>query len=779
MNPARNPLKSPCNRSAAFQVAIRVAAALAVQSASAANTWDGGAGTGNWNDPANWDNDLVPSGTPALAFAGTTQLGTANNTVLAQVGSLDFNTGAGAFTLAGTGLSLNGNISNNSANLQSISLPLGLSIPNITVTGAAAGASVTLGSITNNGGSRTLTNSLAAGNTLAIGAGFISVTTAARTLTLNGSGTTTVTGIIANGGTGNGTLTYSGTGILDLQGANTYGVSNFVSGTVSITGANATTGTTTVGGSAAATLNISGPNAATGIMAVNGLATLNLDYGTFDNSKLADAAVLSLAGGTVILTGGTHCDSVSGLSLGGASSISRASGSAGLSVAGITRSSGSTLALGEGGVVATTTGAANSLLTASGGAYAVVGGNDWAAKDALNSKIVGFSTVGSYSNSTASSVTNASQTEVAGNVTLAGDRSTSTLRFKQNAATTIAAAGFNLTLTQGGILVTSSVGANTTSIGGGTLKPGVNNELIVFQNNPAGELAISAVVANGSGTSAVTKSGAGTLVFSGANTYTGATRVNAGSLVVNGSLAGGGAVTVAVAGTLGGGGTVAGTVNAAGSIAPGSGAGAGTLTTGAAILSGTLAVQIDGAAGDKLLSTGTLEITGANLTVSLLAGGFSQSSYVIAQGSSLVGTFAGVPSGYNVTYTASQAILSRTGGNYATWENSNGIPGQSAAGDFDGDGISNLTEYALGLDPAAPDGSAGAFSGGILSFTKGADAVANGDVTYALEESTTLGDVSDPWAVVTPTVNNPTTLSFTLPTGMPMEFVRLKITRVP
>ncbi len=698
---------------------------------------------------------------------------------MAQASGFTFSPGAGAFTLAGTGLSLNGNISNNSSNLQTISLPLDLLNTNITVTGAATGASVTLGSITNSGGSRTLTNSLAAGNTLVIGVGSISATTA-RTLTLNGSGTTTVTGMVANGGAANGTLAYNGAGSLNLQGANGYVVSNFLSGTVNITGANATTGTTTVGGSTAATLNISGPNAATGSMTINGSSTLNLDYSTFDNSKLADAAGLSLAGATVLLTGGSHADSVGSLSLSGASSIGRASGSASLSMAGITRSSGGTLALGEAGIVATTTGTANSPLTASsGGAYAVVGGNDWAAKDALNSKIVGYSTVGSYSNSTASSVTNASQTDVIGNVTLAGDRSTSTLRFKQNAATTIDAAGFNLTLTQGGILVTPAVGANTTTIGGGTLKPGGNNELVIFQNNPAGELAISAVVANGTGASAVTKSGVGTLVFSGANTYTGITHVTGGSLFVNGSLAASSAVTVAAAGTLGGSGTVAGAITAAGNIAPGSGAGAGTLTTGAAILSGTLAVQIDGASGDKLLATGPLDITGANLTISLLAGGFTQLSYVIAQGSSLAGTFVGVPTGYSVTYTATQAILSQTGGNFASWALANGIVGQPAAGDFDQDGVSNLTEYALGLSATVADEPFVGFSGGTLSFTKGAAAVANGDVTYAIEESTTLGDVSDPWAVVTPTVNNLTTISYTLPVGMPKEFARLKITQVP
>ena len=48
----------------------------------------------------------------------------------------------------------------------------------------------------------------------------------------------------------------------------------------------------------------------------------------------------------------------------------------------------------------------------------------------------------------------------------------------------------------------------------------------------------------------------------------------------------------------------------------------------------------------------------------------------------------------------------------------------------------------------------------------------NGDVTYAIEESDDLGQ----WTVVTPDVNNATTISYTLPVGKTKAFARLVIT---
>lgn len=78
-----------------------------------------------------------------------------------------------------------------------------------------------------------------------------------------------------------------------------------------------------------------------------------------------------------------------------------------------------------------------------------------------------------------------------------------------------------------------------------------------------------------SGSAALTKTGAGTLVLGAANSYTGGTAVNGGTLLVNGSLADSALaddVVVASGATLGGDGTVHGhtLVQAGGRLAPGS-----------------------------------------------------------------------------------------------------------------------------------------------------------------------------------------------------------------
>jgi autotransporter-associated beta strand protein len=120
--------------------------------------------------------------------------------------------------------------------------------------------------------------------------------------------------------------------------------------------------------------------------------------------------------------------------------------------------------------------------------------------------------------------------------------------------------------------------------------------------------------------------------------------------------------------------------------------------------------------------------------------------------------------------------------NYSTWANSNGIPGEPATGDFDHDGLTNLMEYALGLNPTTSSGSAGVQAGNVITFAKGAEAVANGDVSYWIETSTTLRNQITPgdggWTLVTPTVNTSTTLSYTLPVGVSggKIFARLKVT---
>jgi len=133
-------------------------------------------------------------------------------------------------------------------------------------------------------------------------------------------------------------------------------------------------------------------------------------------------------------------------------------------------------------------------------------------------------------------------------------------------------------------------------------------------------------------------------------------------------------------------------------------------------------------------------------------------------------------------YTSGYQIMPRDGNDFtasvsgfATWAATNNVT-QGASGDDDNDGITNLMEYALGLNPQTPNGSPGSFDGVDLIFTKGSEAVANGDVTYAIEESDDLGAL-DPWEVVTPTFNGPGTIEYSLPQGASAKFARLVVTQ--
>lgn len=115
-----------------------------------------------------------------------------------------------------------------------------------------------------------------------------------------------------------------------------------------------------------------------------------------------------------------------------------------------------------------------------------------------------------------------------------------------------------------------------------------------------------------------------------------------------------------------------------------------------------------------------------------------------------------------------------SGSNYDSWAIANNVT-EGPDGDDDKDEIVNLMEYGLGLDPQVPDGSPGTLdSSGLLSFAKGAEAVANGDVTWSIETS---ADMLDPWTTVVPDVNDATTISYTLPSGQGKIFARLRVTQ--
>ncbi|MBK1825961.1 beta strand repeat-containing protein [Haloferula rosea] len=114
---------------------------------------------------------------------------------------------------------------------------------------------------------------------------------------------------------------------------------------------------------------------------------------------------------------------------------------------------------------------------------------------------------------------------------------------------------------------------------------------------------------------------------------------------------------------------------------------------------------------------------------------------------------------------------------FDTWASTNSVA-NDPDGDTDLDGIPELLEYALGLDPNVPDGSPGTLSNGVLSFNKGTEAAAAGDLIYSIETSSDLG-VTDPWAPVTPDINDSTEISYTLPAGEDRIFSRLNVVQAP
>lgn len=144
--------------------AIILTPSLTVSAAD--RTWDGGSASGaNWSSSdvfiiftytgANWNTTLAMSGAPvdgdSLFFDGSTR--TTNNNNLAadtSFAGLTFNSGAAAFTLNGNRISLAGNVTNNSASLQTINLALAL--PATRTFNAASGNIAVAGVISGPGG---------------------------------------------------------------------------------------------------------------------------------------------------------------------------------------------------------------------------------------------------------------------------------------------------------------------------------------------------------------------------------------------------------------------------------------------------------------------------------------------------------------------------------------------------------------------------------------------------------------------------------------------------
>jgi len=343
-----------------------------------------------------------------------------------------------------------------------------------------------------------------------------------------------------------GTAASAGTRTLTLGGTYTASA-NVISG--NITNSNASALVAITKGNDNSTWTLSGANTYSGATTVNG-GTLALDYTTVA-SKLADGAALVLGGGTLDLKNGasSHTEVVSATTLtaGTASSVTRSSGTSVLRMNAITFGAGATITFGAGSIASTSQANVSGILNPG----ATIGGVDWAINSGTlegsgNNFITaytGYTDVTRLSSGT-KAIANGTTTNVriidgtggTGDNTVTGTIAINTLnQSATGGASTIAMA--NQTLRANGILMGPSAGALTIGAAGGTaLLSGTltqttgNNGSLSFINHSASDMVINSVIAMNGTPNTFIKSGTGTLVLAGNNTFSGGFTIQDGTI---------------------------------------------------------------------------------------------------------------------------------------------------------------------------------------------------------------------------------------------------------
>ena len=210
--------------------------------------------------------------------------------------------------------------------------------------------------------------------------------------------------------------------------------------------------------------------------------------------------------------------------------------------------------------------------------------------------------------------------------------------------------------------------------------------------------------------------GGGNLILGGQNSFSGGTIVKDGQLTVTGTT-GSGPLDFRGGGTLRGTGIITGPVQTDSRIGiqPGiSSVSTGTLTFESSLSAEPVVYvcQIDGASNDQIVVNGNLDLSGVQLIVGRTGSGLNQPAYIIASYQSLTAEFASVlslPSGYTIDYafndgTSSNniALVSRSITPFEEWVVLSGLSfgiNADMSDDPNNDGIPNIIHFATDTDP--------------------------------------------------------------------------------
>jgi len=550
--------------------------------------------TGNWNIASNWSTDLAGT-TPATAFPGISDdlifsstpfdstIGAINPSGNQSANSLTFNsTGANSFNGA-----------------SSTSYMLSIGSGGITVNsgagavsiGGSSNATTQLNVMSSQTWTNNSANSLSFGRGITVSAGVSTATF----VTLSGTGNfaATTRNIITDGSTAGGTLGFimNGLGTLTLQSVSA-NIPNTFSGGVQINSGTVSIGASANGGTGAVTLgNTVGSENAT-FNSNSGVSNnFTVQAGTSGNVLGINAAASS----TALYTGAFTLNN--NLALG---STATSTAGASYTLTGVVSGSGNLklTRLGAG------TQNSNLFLT---------GSNTYTGKTILDTGITTITSLNSVSGGTASSSLGAPTTLANGTIDIGG-LSASTLKYLGAGETTDRV--INMAGTTTGVTIDSS-GTGALIFSSNLTATGVGAKTLTLQGNNTGNNAINgAIVNSGSGATALTKTGPGTWVLGGANTYTGATILTGGTVTLNYATNN----NSKVAGVL----TLSG-VNL--NLSGGSTAQAVTSTT---LTAG--ASSINRPSGSSTMALGALTATAAGSTLNLGAGSIASTTTAVTAG---------------------------------------------------------------------------------------------------------------------------------------------------